>query len=119
MNPLNVGTLPACQRLMNAGIVLETDAKWILWPTGLIELVGRAEYRDADVKVYYAPSMAEVWRELPGTEELMPLLAKYAKGKNEFWYAMNPIRFLIELFRDIDRMISLLIWLTEQRKEKV
>ena len=34
MNELNAGTLEACQRLMAAGIVLETEAWWNLCGSG-------------------------------------------------------------------------------------
>jgi hypothetical protein len=121
MNPLNVGSLEACQRLQEKGIVLETEAKWIIWPTGLIELVGRAEYRDADVSVCPAPSMAEVWRELPesikwrGTwrhltiEKIGDVTSAYYRTNGIPSNETNPT----------DALIDLLIWTVEQGKEKV
>lgn len=61
MNPLNYASLPASKRLVEAGIVLETDLMWR-------KVIGN------DRKEYFllsefegefpAPSMAEVWREL-------------------------------------------------------
>jgi len=65
MNPLNYASLEASKRLVAAGIVLETEAvrerhrwpggeRWILVSRGI-----------ALNKTIPAPSMAEVWRELP------------------------------------------------------
>jgi hypothetical protein len=68
MNPNDCGTVEACQRLLDAGIVLETDMWWtdvncITGYPSVWGLVSEKEYPD-DVYIP-APSMAEVWRELP------------------------------------------------------
>lgn len=56
MNPLNYATLEASKRLVDAGIVLETEQHHH-------EIV---EWEGKQVKLTIpAPSMAEVWRELP------------------------------------------------------
>ena len=68
MNKLNYASLEASKKLVEAGIVLETDFYWCdNW--GYLTLEGKERglhcYGDDDYKVYPAPSMAEVWRELP------------------------------------------------------
>jgi len=67
MNPLNYASLEASKRLIDAGIVLETEAYWRPY-----EYPDRREwnlyFRGMNhVEQVPAPSMAEVWRELPGT----------------------------------------------------
>ena len=59
MNELNYASLEASKRLGDAGIVLETDCFWSeLY--GLWRLI-----RHCIANTIPAPSMAEVWRELP------------------------------------------------------
>ena len=90
MNPLNYASLEASKRLAEAGIVLETELYWRVWPArsnaqGGSELVDeetkigfqKTRPLDADDEIdgpgvlyYPAPSMAEVWRELPGRVEI-------------------------------------------------
>ena len=66
VNKLNYASLEASKRLVEAGIVLETDAVWYVNGAGW-----QLSNRDwvAGVITYFemisAPSMAEVWRELP------------------------------------------------------
>jgi hypothetical protein len=83
VNPLNHATLEASQRLHAKGIVLETEAvwchystdkfshpnKWSLGYRGLVE----SDPRKDDRPFIPAPSMAEVWRELP---EMIPYCHK-------------------------------------------
>jgi len=119
-NPENYANLKASKRLVEAGIVLETDLVWserifhgdfVLVPKG-------AYHRENCTKWYPAPSMAEVWRELPdfldvGTKRYRKTL--YADGGHSIaWYGglerihnSNPTNALIDL----------LIWV-RQRKEK-
>lgn len=72
MNPNNYGTLPACQRLAEAGIVLETEKVWHLQgdnETYFLQDQGSSAELCVRWGDYPAPSLAEVWRELPpGTE---------------------------------------------------
>jgi len=81
MNEKNCATLEASQRLVDARIVLETEAVWRCPQWGLgqkephSELIDKglaADFRRAEIInneaisfLYPAPSMAEVWRELP------------------------------------------------------
>ena len=62
MNELNYASFEASKRLVDAGVVLETDAIWSLFYNGW-RLVLRTELHPL-VEDYPAPSMAEVWREL-------------------------------------------------------
>jgi hypothetical protein len=75
MNPDNYGTLEACQSLVDKGIVMETERAWAFVDDGR----GRNHWKIISVntvlceKIKYtnpeyvipAPSMAEMWRELP------------------------------------------------------
>lgn len=108
MNPLNYGTLPACQRLQKAGIVLETEVIWYRrQDTGEIELC--LTPRNPTKIVCPAPSMAEVWRELPdGTEIFKQGEENIGWFRNGRTIDANPT----------DTLIDLLIWSAEQRKEK-
>lgn len=73
MNLLNYASLEASKRLVEAGIVLETDAVWVKWysdnyPHGEYRLVYKALVQIEEFNEQYpAPSLAEVWRELPET----------------------------------------------------
>lgn len=64
MNPLNYASLEASKRLVAAGIVLETEAVWRKKrdKTGYYLSRKALYHRTSDIP---APSMAEVWRELP------------------------------------------------------
>ena len=64
MNTQNYASLEACQRLVDAGIVLETEKVWFFNTTGW-ELVDRYDKHKVNKHYLPAPSMAEVWRELP------------------------------------------------------
>ena len=99
MNELNYGSREACERLVKAGIVLETEKMWIYarhiplkgadksWKLfdrqSLMAIEATDQRPDC---ILPAPSMAEAWRELPENT--------------------NPI----------DALIYLRIWL-EERKE--
>ncbi len=120
-NPLNYPTLPACQKLAEKGIVMETDAVYErhVWPSGEEWRLILKGLVPAGNEIIPAPSLAEVWRELPSTTEIMELVRIYAQEQlGEFWQAANPIAYVFDLFRSIDRMVDLLIWVRE-RKEKV
>jgi hypothetical protein len=65
MNTQNYASLEACQRLVEAGIVLETEFyHTVCW--GRNEIVNKKHRELYPEDVYYpAPSMAELWRVLP------------------------------------------------------
>jgi hypothetical protein len=123
MNPNDCGTVEACQRLVDAGIVLETDMWWtdvncITGDPPVWGLVSEKEYPD-DVYIP-APSMAEVWRELPEEYEKCPLaIIKHADGTHiagYLWdYEWNINRFNIN---PTDALIDLLIFITTQKEGK-
>lgn len=70
MNASNYGTLEACKKLVEKGIVLETEAGWYkIFRPGCHDFDMVLSARSGNEKFYGdnypAPSMAEVWRELP------------------------------------------------------
>lgn len=122
MNTQNYASLEASKRLHDAGIVLKTE---ICWRYGLddkwslVSVDWATTMMSNTLKVIPAPSMAEVWRELPNTystdtdvrlKTLMSYQAGYKALKDDvgvwFSYDTNPA----------DALAELLIWL---RKEKV
>jgi hypothetical protein len=108
MNELNYASLEASQRLVANGIVLETEKCWILTytPDDVRTIVDRqvsSGYRSC----IPAPSMAEVWRELPDGTEI------FKQGNDNIgWYSngrtidANPT----------DALIDLLIWVRKEKK---
>jgi hypothetical protein len=144
MNPLNYPTLPACQRLVAAGIVLETDMVWRVpqWTIGnkepIPELMSKYKadaYHQYDkdnnhifAMIYPAPSPAEVWRELPKQENSVRFGA-YLEVSKTIDFAGTEVTYAGYLRDGIasadytntnpaDALIYLLIWVTEQGKEK-
>jgi hypothetical protein len=70
MNELNFASLRASKKLVDNGIVLETEAGWYkIFRPGCHAFVMVLSMRSGNEKFYGdnypAPSMAEVWRELP------------------------------------------------------
>jgi hypothetical protein len=74
MNTNNYGSLKACQDLVTAGIVLETEKVWAFVPNHYDmdqEGNSRGVWKLIDPPLYPyrdqipAPSMSELWRELP------------------------------------------------------
>ncbi|MFA5195965.1 MAG: hypothetical protein WC401_09245 [Bacteroidales bacterium] len=109
MNTQNFASLEASKRLVEAGIVLETEKVWFFSTTGW-ELVDRYDKHKVNKHYLPAPSMAEVWRELPNTlsndtyvrlKTLMSYQAGYKALKDDvgvwFSYDTNPTDALIDL----------------------
>jgi hypothetical protein len=128
MNLDNYATLEACQRLLDAGIVLETDAWWILGFDGKYSLVHcatdvmRAVVKDRPGSVP-APSIAEVWRELPESQTIKDITyhktMQVVKGVTYAYYELRGYTTrTIENTNPTDALIDLLIWTVRQRKEK-
>lgn len=137
MNELNVATFEASQRLFDAGAVLATENYWRIYGVDedpVIELV-TAEHRldgwdRCNLRTYPAPSMAEVWRELPEVFEYESIQAylsitKSRKKDNTTYafYALPDDKAVCGSKKHsrnpADALIDLLIWVTEQkRKEK-
>lgn len=150
MNEQNYASLEASKRLAEAGIVLETDMYWRCFPAGPdsfggheagFELVTKAEKLsltrtvgfDPDQEVdgfgviyYPAPSMAEVWRELPKSINwngliLEKVLCQREDSDNHFAsYCWEPIGGYCEakaLFKSknpADALIDLLIFVRKE-----
>ena len=109
VNEANYVSLEASKRLDEAGIVLVTEKAWIMSYTGW-ELVDNIKYYGfwKDAKKYPAPSMAEVWRELPLGSRLM-------RGTEDRAVAWRWDSGEMINTNPTDALIDLLIWL---RKEK-
>jgi hypothetical protein len=65
MNELNYASLEASKKLVDNGIVLETDTVWYLLKDGDWYLSGDNMPMSQIIKELPAPSFAELWRELP------------------------------------------------------
>ncbi len=132
MNPLNYASLEASKRLVDAGIVLETDAVWIADeypPFGAsMKIILKWDIRNKKELIFAnfgklpngtvpAPSMAEVWRELPE----LNYFTKY-KGHYQAWSEWttfeghgdsSPVQ---ENTNPADALIDLLIWVRKEAK---
>jgi hypothetical protein len=107
MNQLNYASLEASKRLVAAGIVLETEEVWYQGENGTWYL------SDVPLPTHSipAPSMAEVWRELPERS----YFTKY-NGHYQAWSEWttsvghgnsSPVK---ENTNPADALIDLLIW---------
>jgi hypothetical protein len=109
MNPNNYGTQPACQRLHDVGIVLETDFYWCRDDDGWY-LRYTLEYHREVFESIPAPSMAEVWRELEVDgmcyRQCDILMTAVWTDESRVYENPNPT----------DALIDLLIWLTAQKE---
>jgi hypothetical protein len=106
MNEANYASLGASKRLVDAGIVLETEAVWRKKrdKTGYYLSRKALYHRTSDAP---APSMAEVWRELPDS---------FIEKRTDHYYC-SIMLLSAPIFPDenpTDALIDLLIW---QRKE--
>ena len=132
MNEHNYASLEASQRLVEAEIVLETEAIWE-YDDPCSDPADPAWDQYGEWRLVYKPykigqmhnrqipasSMAEVWRELPKgiTKESYLRIGKSRTltwieipfSEGEPFASINPT----------DALIGLLIWVTEQRKEKL
>ena len=124
MNTQNYASLEASKRLHDAGIVLKTescqryglDDKWSLvsvdWATTMMSNT---------LKVIPAPSMVEVWRELPecitkgGTIQYLEMGKTGSKTYAAYDFADDYILF----DNPTDALIDLLIWVKEQNKDRI
>lgn len=114
MNPNNRASLEASKRLVDAGIVLETDVMWAEGSSGwfLCTVSDLAEYFE-NANAIPAPCMAEVWRELPEGSTL------YNSGDIARAYMANPK--LSGSYKTntnpTDALIDLLIWVRKEAKD--
>ena len=142
MNPLNYASLEASKRLVEAGIVLGTEVCWspifdfnmssVGKPVPIKdwELMHREHINSSmwALKAIPAPSMAEVWRELPVYFDIdqcfQPNLVKVADDNKGVMYSAFyslivrklPVPACYQSANPTDALIELRIWL-EERKE--
>ncbi len=104
MNNLNA-SLEASKKLHDAGIILETD--FIYNSDGKLLYSPLVERRDGDIP---APSMEEVWRELPEWTECKKQAVEtkcvvMTKDNIKVFFSENPT----------DALIDLLIWVRKEQ----
>lgn len=128
MNKLNVASLSASKKLVDNGIVLETDAVWVKWYFDGSILSDRNPYEwrlqykaltQTDFESIPAPCFTEVWRELPWVIDNYGLISMnkvdnitccgYRKGM-----AIREPKFESE--KPTDALIDLLVWLKGEGK---
>lgn len=127
MNPNNYASLEASKRLVEAGIVLETEAGWYkIFRPGCHSFDMVLSLRSGNEKFYGdnypAPSMAEVWRELPATVPEKGLYAplklrKAGDGKTWGSYFRDGSQIIDSIKADTnptDALIDLLIWVRKE-----
>ena len=132
MNLDNYGSREACQRLHDAGIVLETDMNWVkckdgMWVFMFIGDVGKHAIGEVETWIS-APSLAEILRELPVYFDIdqcfQPNLVKVADDNKGVMYSAFyslivrklPVPACYQSANPTDALIELRIWL-EERKE--
>ncbi len=133
MNQLNYASLEASRKLVESGIVLKTEAYWVLsgssydknW-TWDLSATSRRDYLDPNdyfIKEFYpACSMAEVWRELPeeiyqGVKTSYHLeLIKVEKTNRCTYRAItcSTLGYMPENTNPTDALIDLLIWIKKK-----
>jgi hypothetical protein len=114
MNKDNYATLEAAQRLYDAGIVFETDT--IYGPRGDLLYKALVECGTGDIP---APSMAEVWRELPESQTIKDITyhktMQVIKGVTYAYYELRGYTTrTIENTNPTDALIYLLIFVRKR-----
>ena len=110
MNQNNYGTREACQRLVDAGIRLKTDQYWNEATVGGWGLSG-CRWNSFSIP---APSMGEVWRELP----FQTYIKMLDEGSSLAWICDEEKNLEKEFWNTIptDALIDLLIWVKAQKE---
>ena len=131
MNQKNYASQEASKRLVDAGIVLETEAVW-----AFVSYCNRPSQDDAHYALIIkpiipwkeqcpAPSMAEVWRELPESIRLEPttifpvwkhLTIEKAEARTEVYYRPCTYTEIVSSANPTDALIDLLIWVRKEQK---
>ena len=128
MNEANYASLEASKRLVAAGIVLETDAVWIADeypPFGAsMKIILKWDIRNKKELIFAnfgklpngtvpAPSMAEVWRELPEASAYL-----HTNKETEVWLEdeedIIPKSNSFANTNPTDSLIYLLIWVRKE-----
>lgn len=114
MNPLNYGSREACQRLVDAGIVLETEFVWYEFWNGTEQYYSLSINNIPGHPHIPAVSMAEAWRELPEQHEgcQLTLMKNYHKEYQNIAGYLGEVEWNINRFNTntTDALIYLLIW---------
>jgi len=110
MNKDNYASFEASKQLIDAGIVLVTEFYW--FRTSLIE---KWELLSADECLRYgesvpAPSMAEVWRELPVYAKIQKFNSTMSRAKFGTGDLLKYMCSIKENINPTDALIDLLIW---------
>ena len=110
MNTQNYASLEACKRLVDAGIVLKTDFYWYLphKPTMCGKttwFIERKYYLLVYTEMFPAPSMAEVWRELPDST-----CVNKDGDHTKCWVDRNTSLKVFQRINPTDALIDLLIF---------
>ncbi len=122
MNTQNYASLEASKRLHDAGIELETEAYWIRVANSPMMLTDNRHGAD---EYYPAPSMAEVWRELPEYVEYKkddrPLIEylridKNGDGSLSCGYGQYSEMTIND--NPTDALIELLIWVRKEAPDE-
>jgi hypothetical protein len=113
MNIKNYASFEASKRLVDAGIVLETEAYWIRVANSPMMLVDNRHGAD---EYYPATSMTDVWRELPQLihkyqltikGEVSNALVGYSSREDWLYYVRDS--------NPTDALIDLLIWVRMEK----
>lgn len=126
MNPNNYCTLEASQRLVAAGIELETDCVWAKVYPGREDSEWKVFTKAEFNKAYYdfdthmpAPSMGELWRELP--DAIFVNEIRYEKSlfgvsglsQAGYIYGTKPLKFITRS-NPCDALADLLIFVRKE-----
>ena len=120
MNSENYCSLNLAQRLIDAGIVLETDHQWLMLKNEDCYLSGEIVPMIEIIRELPAPSMAELWRELPeyitngSTIQYLEMGKTGSKTYASYDFADDYVLF----DNPADALAELLIWVKEQKVNK-
>lgn len=118
MNQENYCSLNVAQKLVDAGIVLETDAVWVKWysrdyPSGEWRLMYRDLVQEEELsELLSAPSFAEIWRELLKlADNNEKIIVSWIQEMNDWQATGADVALLIvEVCSNIEKLAELLIW---------
>jgi hypothetical protein len=130
MNELNYASLEASKKMVDNGIVLETDAVWVKWyfdsstPYNREPYEWRLQYKaliQTDFESISAPCFTEVWMELEKNTIFYGADLYFSFNLSEFGFYTNSAKFSDGLGRinsptfmsdnHTDALIDLLVWL--------
>ncbi|HAX98604.1 MAG TPA: hypothetical protein DCY12_06895 [Candidatus Atribacteria bacterium] len=117
MNKLNYASYPASNKLVDAGIILETYVYWARDEKGWYLRIPDTYFREV-LESIPAPSMAEILIELPTITSIHKIDGHYTGYKVEYvpsHLRSDNIQFATYNTNPIDALIDLLIW---KRKEE-